>query len=74
MRYKRRSLDNIDTSNMDTRDVALAAYGHVMSHERICAARWAIIIRLMWAVLGGIGYIAVSQLDTQVHHIIERLR
>lgn len=73
MKFKRRILDNVEVETMNTRDIAIMSFEHVMNHEQVCASRWGVIIKLMWAVLSGIGFLILEQLNNGLTHIFHTI-
>ena len=69
-RYHVPPFDEIPNEEWETRDVALWAARSVIEHEKICAIRWGVIVRLMWASLGGIGLILVTITSSYISNIL----
>ena len=66
--HQRRKMDALNIDGMETREMAVFALYKMEKHEETCASRWGVIIKLMWAVLGGIGFIVINQLNNGFTH------
>lgn len=61
------------TESWTDREIAQWAAERGIDHEEVCAARWAIMLKLMWAVLTGIGLILADIAKEYISHAADIL-
>lgn len=63
--------DDTPQDDWSVGEVATWAARAILKHEAVCSRRWGVIIRLMWAALGGIGLIMIAIIGSYVTHLFE---
>lgn len=56
---------------VDTRDIAMKALTMIEGHEQVCKERYALIVKILFGVLGSTLFLVVSKLldiMTGMHH------
>ena len=66
--HSRREHDEFDMDDWTDREIALFGVRRVIGHEAVCAKRWGVIIKLMWASITGIGLIITGLTVNLITH------
>jgi hypothetical protein len=59
--------DDVEVPQNSTRDIAVKALTHILLHERLCAKRWGLILKISIGTLGLLGMQVVLKLFEFVH-------
>lgn len=68
---RKRFSDHIPTDDWDDRQIAMWAADQVINHEELCAQRWGTLVKLTWAVLGGVGLILADVIKDEISYILD---
>jgi hypothetical protein len=72
-KFQPRRFDDIPDDSWEPKDIGLWATRSIIDHERICAERWGVIMKLMWASLLGIGTILITVVSNYISYFFSIL-